>query len=96
MIPPRTAYSPVSRTVAVRLKPLVSSHWTSASMSTALPGAAENVSLATFFRGGTRCRIAAIVVESSRGRSSDVREPDSRDNAVIRRALIAAFGETRS
>ncbi len=40
-MPPRTAYSPASRTVPVRTKPLISSQATSASMSTMLPGAAE-------------------------------------------------------
>ena len=40
-MPPRTAYSPVSRTVPVRRKPLISSQATSASVATMLPGAAE-------------------------------------------------------
>ena len=45
-MPPRTAYSPVSRTVPVRRKPLISSQATSWSVSTTLPGAAEKVSRA--------------------------------------------------
>ena len=38
MMPPRTAYSPVSRTVPVRRKPLVSSQATSWSVSTDVAG----------------------------------------------------------
>ena len=65
-------------------------------MSMTLPGAAENVSFATFASGGTRCSTAATVVERMRGRSSEERERASRASAVIRRATIAALGETRS
>ena len=53
-MPPRTAYSPVSRTVPVRRKPLISSQPTSESVATAFPGAAEKVSAAMRARGGTR------------------------------------------
>ena len=95
-MPPRTAYSPVSRTVALRMKPLISSHSTSLSMSMALPGAAENVSCATLANGGTFCSTAEIVVERIRGRSSDERERASRARAVMRRAEIEALGDTRS
>ena len=65
-------------------------------MSIALPGAAENVSLATFASGGTRWSSAAMVVDRMRGRSSDERERASRASAVMRRAAIEALGETRS
>ena len=43
-MPPRTAYSPVSRTVPVRRKPFDSSQAISNVVSTTFPGAAENVS----------------------------------------------------
>ena len=95
-MPPRTAYSPVSRTVPVRAKPFISSHATSEFMLTALPGAAENVSAATRARGGTRCRMALTVVETRRGRSSEERERVRRANAVMRWAVTAALGEMRS
>ena len=54
MMPPRTAYSPVSRTVPVRRKPLASSQPISWVVSTTLPGAAEKVSAAMRAFGGTR------------------------------------------
>ena len=95
-MPPRTAYSPVSRTVPVRRKPLVSSQLTSWVVSTTLPGAAEKVSAAIRDRGGTRWTRALTVVERIRGLSSEVLERASRARVVMRCAVIAAFGETRS
>ena len=47
--PPRCAYSPVSRTVLARRKPLASSQRASSSSFTTLPGAAEKLSAATSF-----------------------------------------------
>ena len=86
MMPPRTAYSPVSRTVPVRRKPLISSQRDRAgSVSTTLPGAAEKVSAAMRARGGTRCTSALTVVERMRGLSSDVLragEPRQRRHAL--------------
>ena len=78
-MPPRTAYSPVSRTLEARANPLDSSHRTSASISTILPGAAENVSPAIAASGGTLCSKALTVVERMRGRSSEVRDLASRE-----------------
>ncbi len=95
-MPPRTAYSPVSCTVPERRKPLVSSHATRSSVATALPGAAEKLSLATTARGGTRCVSALMVVDRMRGRSAEDFERARRDSTVMRRASIAACGDTRS
>ena len=95
-MPPRTAYSPVSRTVPERTKPFDSSQATSSSVATELPGTAENESLATAARGGTRCRSAATVVDRMRGRSRDDFERARRDNTVMRRAAMPAEGDTRS
>ncbi len=95
-MPPRTAYSPVSRTVPVRRKPLASTQATTSSIDTTLPIAAENASLAMWARGGTRCTRALTVVQRIRGVVSDERERVSRDSAVMRCAAMAAFGETRS
>lgn len=63
---------------------------------TTLPGAAENVSVATLRSGATRCTSALTVVQRMRGFSSDVPERASRDSAVMRRAVTAALGDTRS
>src|ERR1700749_1621012 len=95
-MPPRTAYSPVSRTADARAKPLFSSHSVRLVILTALPGAAEKDSAATFSRGGTRCRTALIVVERISGRPAARPDGGSRDRTVTRRAEIAALGETRS
>ena len=65
-------------------------------MLTMLPGAAEKLSAATRARGGTRCRTALTVVERRRGRSAEERERVSRASVVMRCAVTAAFGETRS
>jgi hypothetical protein len=75
---------------------LFSSQRTSSFKSTELPGAAEKLSAAVHFSGGTRCRSAFTVVESTRGRSSDERERASRDSTSMRFAEIAALGDTRS
>ena len=66
------------------------------SIGTTLPIAAEKVSTAIFSRGGTLWIKALTVVQRMRGCSSDERERESRDSAVIRWAAMAAFGETRS
>ena len=95
-MPPRTAYSPVSRTVPVRRKPLISSQATSASVATMLPGAAEKLSFAMRPRGITRCTTAFTVVDRMRGCASDERERVSRDSAVMRCAVTPVFGDTRS
>ena len=62
------------------------------SISTTLPGAAENVSAAMRSRGGTRCTAALMVVDRMRGRSSDERERASRASAVMRCAVMPACG----
>ncbi len=95
-MPPRTAYSPVSRTVPVRRKPLASTQATTSSIATTLPIAAENVSRAMWARGGTRCTRALTVVQRMRGRSSAERVRARRASAVIRAAATAVVGETRS
>jgi hypothetical protein len=95
-MPPRTAYSPDSRTVEARRKPLVSSQRTSASISTALPGAAEKLSAAMRASGGARCVRALTVVSKTRGRSSEERVRARRDSVVMRLATSAALGDTRS
>ena len=61
-----------------------------------LPGAAEKVSDAILARGGTRWTRALTVVDRMRGRPSAPRERASRASVVMRCAVIAAFGETRS
>ena len=95
-MPPRTAYSPVSRTVPVRRKPLASTQATTSSIATTLPIAAENASLAMWARGGTRCTRALTVVQRMRGLSSAERVRARRASAVIRAAATAVVGETRS
>ena len=95
-MPPRTAYSPVSRTPSDRRKPLVSSQAARAAVEPELPGAAEKLSRATLSRGGTRCRMALTVVDRMRGRSAEERERASRDRTSMRRAAMAALGDTRS
>ena len=95
-MPPRTAYSPVSCTVPERRKPLPSSQATRSSVATELPGAAEKLSAATAALGGTRWVMALIVVERMRGRSDEDFDRANRDSTVMRRASMAAWGETRS
>ena len=95
-MPPRTAYSPASRTVEARTKPLVSSQPVSAFISTTLPGAAENVSAAIWATGGTRWTTALTVVLRMRGRSALERERARRASTTMRRAETEALGETRS
>ena len=95
-MPPRTAYSPVSRTLDALAKPLVSSQFTSASRSTILPGAAENVPAAILLRAATRWIRALTVVERMRGRANAERERARRESTTMRRAEIAASGDTRS
>ncbi len=94
-MPPRTANSPVSRTVEVRKYPFMSSQRASCSVSTMLPGAAEKLSEATFEKAGTRCSAALTVVSSRRGLSPDL-VLASRDSVVIRCATMEGAGETRS
>ena len=65
-------------------------------MATTFPGAAENVSLAMVASGATLWRSALTVVERIRGRSKEVRDLASRERTKIRRAEMAASGETRS
>ena len=96
IIPPRTAYSPVSRTVGLRWKPLCSSHAAKAVVSTRLPGAAANVSSAILFRSGTRCKSPFAVKMTTRGRASLEVERASLARTVILRASIAELGDTRS
>ena len=95
-MPPRTAYSPVSRTTSERRNPLVSSQAARSSVETELPGAAEKLSLATLSRGGTRCRMALTVVDRMRGLSAEERDRARRESTSIRRAAMAALGDTRS
>ena len=95
-MPPRTAYSPVSRTVPVRRKPLASTQATTLSIETTLPIATEKVSTAMRVIGGTRWIRALTVVQRMRGRSSAERVRARRAKAVIRAAAVAVVGETRS
>ena len=80
----------------MRLKPFVSSHAVRIADFTTLPGAAENVSAAIFARGRTRWLTAFAVVDRMRGRSSDVSERARRARTVMRCAVMAPVGETRS
>ena len=66
-MPPRTAYSPASRTVEVRVKPLSSSQPTTPSIGSMLPGAADSAWAATSLRAGTRCSAALTVVSRTAG-----------------------------
>ena len=92
-MPPRTAYSPTSRTVAVRSKAFVSSHFVSRSMATTLPAAAPQVRAATVSRSGTRWMMALAVVKTTRGPFCGCSRSCS---ALIRAAEISELGETRS
>ena len=64
-MPPRTAYSPGSRTVEARTKPLSSSHSTMPCMPMTLPGATDSACVATKSRAGTRWSAALTVVSST-------------------------------
>ena len=66
------------------------------SVFTTVPGAAANVSAATLRSGATRCTRALTVVQRMRGFYSEPPERASRDSAVMRRAVTAALGDTRS
>ena len=68
----------------------------SASISTLLTGAAEQLSRPIHALGGTRCNRALTVVQRRRGRYSDERVRARRDSTVMRCADIAALGEMRS
>ncbi len=94
-MPPRTAYSPGSRTVEARVKPLSSSHSITPAMPSTLPGATDSACVATNSRAGTRCSAALTVVSSTEGLSRPVTRA-SRDSAVMRCATTPACGETRS
>ena len=72
---------------AVGLEPGASS-----SISTRLPGAAENVSAAMRARGGTRCNRQSTVVATTRGRSREDFERARRASAVMRREAIGGVG----
>ena len=93
-MPPRTAYSPGSRTVEARVKPLSSSHSITPCMPSTLPGATDKACVATQSRPGTRCSVALPVVSSTEGGRGPSRV--SRDSAVMRCATTLALGETRS
>ena len=94
-MPPRTAYSPASRTVGVRRKPLASSQRTTLSMAICPPAAADQTSLSIQVRAGSRCTTALAVVSTTRGRSEASAET-RRASAAMRRAWTAGFGDTRS
>ena len=94
-MPPRTAYSPVSRTVALRKKPLISSHWMMPSIDTMLPGATASDCAATTAFAGTRCSAALTVVSRMAGFSRPMTRA-SRASTDMRRATMAALGEARS
>ena len=64
-MPPRTAYSPTSRTVAVRSKPFVCSQRAKPSIGTTLPALAKRTRAATLSRSGTRWTIAFAVVKTT-------------------------------
>ena len=83
-MPPRTAYSPGSRTVEARVKPLSSSHSTMPAMPVTLPGATESACVATKSRAGTRCSAALTVVSSTDGlsRPFHARQPRQRGHAL--------------
>ena len=92
-MPPRTAYSPTSRTVAVRSKPFATSHRVRRSIGITLPGATDITRSATPPLSGTRWTIALAVVKTTR-------EPlwgaSSAFSALIRSAETSALGDTRS
>ncbi len=94
-MPPRTAYSPGSRTVEARVKPLSSSQVTMLAMPMTLPGATDSAWVATKSRAGTRCSAAFTVVSSTDGLSRPFTRA-RRDSAVMRCATTDALGDTRS
>ena len=92
-MPPRTAYSPVSRTVAVRRKPLPSNHATRSSIATDWPGFACSAASRISSAGGTRWMMAFAVVSTTHG---PLRPAATSLSAETRRAATSAEGETRS
>src|SRR5579884_4234805 len=98
-MPPRTAYSPASRTVDARMNPLSSSQRTMPSMASTLPGAADSPCPATSARAGTRCTTALTVASRTEGRDCGAAcalRWASRDSVVMRWAMTAAWGDARS
>ena len=94
-MPPRTAYSPGSRTVPLRRKPFSSSQRITPSIPSTLPGAADSACLPIWSFDGTRWSTALTVVSSTAGLSRPLTRA-SRDSAVIRCATMVACGDTRS
>ena len=66
-MPPRTAYSPGSITVPVRVKPARLRRWISSFMSMRWPGAMVLSERRMNSRGGRRCRMALTVVRTTVG-----------------------------
>ena len=95
MMPPRTAYSPASRTVDALTYPLSSSQPTMPSIASMLPGMAEKACPATSPRAGTRWTMALTVVSTTDVRSWPLSRA-SRAKAVMRCATIPGWGEARS
>ena len=94
-MPPRMAYSPASRTVEARMKPLSSSHSVIPDMAMTLPGAAASDWRDRISRGGTRCSMALTVASRIAGRSRPLMRA-SRASVVMRCATTPACGDTRS
>jgi len=94
-MPPRTAYSPGSRTVEARVKPFSSNHWITPAMPSTLPGATDSAWVATKSRAGTRWSAALTVVSSTEGLSRPVTRA-RRESVIMRCATTDALGDTRS
>jgi hypothetical protein len=94
-MPPRMAYSPASRTVEARMKPLSSSHSVIPDMAMTLPGAAASDWRDRISRGGTRWSMALTVASRIAGRSRPLMRA-SRASVVMRCATTPACGDTRS
>ena len=95
-MPPRTAYSPGSRTVEARVKPLSSSHSITPAIPSTLPGATESACVATKSRAGTRCNAAFTVVSSTDGLSRPVDARQARQRRSCAAPPRRRCGETRS
>ncbi|MNL32572.1 hypothetical protein D3C87_1544330 [compost metagenome] len=94
-MPPRTAYSPTSRTVATRSKPLRSRRAATSSMRTWLPGRAEKARLSITSCGEILCS-AALTVTSTIAACGFLRWAIRALSAASLRADVSALGDTRS
>jgi hypothetical protein len=96
MRPPRTANSPGSRTVPVRLKPCAARKAVNFSRSSVPPRWNDSVAPAKTGRGGTRCRIALTVVMTMGPGPCRGFALASLASTLARSAMISTLGETRS